>query len=144
MELTQLHTVGALPISEAVAPNPSQVRVSVLYSLDDVMILIAKNASVPDEEGYMTSRYYTVELLPEGEVRVHAKDNRNAMITGSSLKSANSRGQDIAVRSDSFVATLSEFRVGDPYPNADDALGIQSQVFLVKQALAAVESYESQ
>lgn len=144
MELTQLHAEGALPISDTVAPYLSQVRLSVLYSLDDVMILVAKNASVPDEEGYMTSRYYNVELLPEGEVRVHAKDERDEMIMGSNLKSANSRGQDIAVGPGSFIATLSEFSAGDPYPNTDDNLDIQPQVLLVKRALAAVESYESQ
>ena len=144
MELTQLHTDGTLPVSETVAPYPSQVRVSVLYSPDSVTILVVKNADELDAEGAVASRYYNVELLPEGEVRVHAKGERNAMIAGSGLKSANSRGQDIAVGPDSFIATLSDFEAGDPYPNADDDLDIQPQVLLVRHALAAVESYRPQ
>lgn len=144
MELTQLHTDGALSISEMVAPYPSQVRVSVLRSLDDVVILVTKNASILDDEGCMTSRYYNVELRPHGEVSVHAKDKRDAIITGLNLKTANSRGQDIAVGPDSFIATLSDSRVDDSYPSADDNLDIQPQVLLVKHALAAVELYESQ
>lgn len=144
MELTQLHTEGALPASDTVAPYSSQVRVSVLHSSGDVMILVAKNSSVPDERGYVASRYYNVELLPEGEVCVRAKAERDAMVAGSNLKSADARGQDIAVGPDSFIATLSEFRIGESYPNAEDNLDIQPHILLVKNALAAVESYESQ
>lgn len=143
MELTQLHVEGTLPVAEMVAPYLSQVRVSVLRSAGSVAIFVAKNADTPNEDGYIDSRYYTVELLPEGVVRVRATSERDAMITGSNLKSANSRVQDIVVDPDSFIATLSEFEAGDPYPVVDDNGGIQPQALLVQHALAAVESYES-
>lgn len=126
--------------------EPSQMRISQLYSPDDFTALMAiKNPSAEAIAAGDTSlRHYRVNATEGGGLKAKAFKNRNDLLKDSHQKAASGSATKVIAAPGSFIATLSNYERGSPIEAADDDDdGSQSKLRLVRGALDAINSLDN-